>query len=80
MDVDSEFDLMRRRDNAFSNTKQIGSQNVKVWTSAKTIFEYNAFNRPSRGNEKLKNVRTRRNGVNKLSRCKPKNQPERLTA
>ncbi|KAF4446821.1 hypothetical protein F53441_9574 [Fusarium austroafricanum] len=77
MDVDSEFDLMRCRDNAFSNTKQIGSQNVKARTSAKTTFEHNAFNRPSRGNEKLKNARTRRNGVNKLSRRKPKNQPER---
>ncbi|KAF5228230.1 hypothetical protein FANTH_14551 [Fusarium anthophilum] len=89
MDIDSEHaqkDLPKigdpmdlNEDNALSNAEPIDNQNTVAWTPVKTTFEHNAFGKRFRGNKKLKRVKTRMDGVNKLSRRKPKNQLEMAT-
>ncbi|EXL39880.1 hypothetical protein FOCG_17547 [Fusarium oxysporum f. sp. radicis-lycopersici 26381] len=73
MDIESEPILMRREDNAFSNAKPIDSQDTTALTSRKATFKQNALSKLSR-DKKLKHVKARRDGVNKLSRLKPKYQ------
>ncbi|KAJ4248085.1 hypothetical protein NW762_012855 [Fusarium torreyae] len=64
--------LLRRDDNVFLNTTQIDNQDTTSLTLAKTTSQHNAFGRHSRGNQKLKRVKTGRDGVKKMSSRKPK--------
>lgn len=79
MDIDSEPVLMRPEDNAFSNAKPIDSQNTTAWTPMKTKSGQNTFRKLSKRNKKLKQVKIRRDGINKLPRREPKIQLERST-
>ncbi|KAG5802838.1 hypothetical protein H9Q74_011126 [Fusarium xylarioides] len=77
MDIDSDPVLMRPEDNGFLNAKPIDSQNTTAWTPMKTKSEQNTFRKLSKRKKKLKQVKTRRDGINKLPRREPKIQLER---